>query len=167
MNMFRSLTIILSLVVAGVAGAAQLPEPDGRTLLTVSGEISTTNAEGAAVFDTDMLRNLEWVEVETFTSFTQGPQRFAGPTLASLLEAVGATGTRLNATAINGYFVEIPVEHAELHGVILAMEQNGKPMRIRDKGPIWVVYPLNEAEAQEKPFDTEMIWQLDRVEVLN
>jgi hypothetical protein len=146
--------------------ATELPAPDGRIVLMVDGAIERTNSGVSAAFDESMLRGLDWREVETYTSFTEGPQRFAGPTLASLLAAVGAQGERMTATAINDYFVEIPVRHAAEHDVILAMEMNGKRMRIRDKGPIWVVYPLSEAEAGRKPFDTEMIWQLNRIEVV-
>ena len=145
--------------------AASLPEPSGDVLLEVTGAISKKNSHGAATFDRKMMTSLDWVEIETFTSFTDGPQRFAGPTLVSLLEAVGAEGTTLHATAINDYTVRIPVEHAARHGVILAMDMNGVPMRVRDKGPIWVVYPLTEAEAEKKPFDDQMIWQLARIRI--
>ncbi|MEM8980889.1 MAG: molybdopterin-dependent oxidoreductase [Pseudomonadota bacterium] len=144
---------------------ADLAVPEGRVLLTVSGSISTTNTDESAVFDRAMLQQLDWREIETHTSFTQGPQVFAGPTLSSLLEAVGSDGALLTATAVNDYAVEIPAEHAEAHNVILAMDMNGKPMRIRDKGPIWVVYPLGAADAARKPFDNEMIWQLNRIAV--
>jgi hypothetical protein len=147
--------------------AAELPAPEGRILLQVRGAISNLNSDGAANFDLQMMRNLDWKEIETFTSFTEGPQTFAGPTLRSLLDSVGATGSRLNATAINGYFVEIPVVHASAYSVILAIEMNGRRMRIRDKGPIWVVYPLSEEATAKKPFDNEMIWQLDRIEVID
>lgn len=163
-------TLILAGAVALAAAlpvhAAELSQPEGRVVLSVSGAIGAMNGEGIADFDEAMMRSLDWREVETHTSFTEGPQRFAGPTLASLLAAVEAEGVRMNARAINDYFVEIPVDHAAAHDVILAMEMNGRKMRIRDKGPIWVVYPLSEAEAEAKPFDTEMIWQLNRIEVL-
>ncbi|THH34254.1 hypothetical protein E4Z66_19270 [Aliishimia ponticola] len=152
-------------VASFAAHAAQLGVPHGRVLLEVSGQIGNTNGDGVARFDREMLEALDWREVETYTSFTEGLQRFAGPTLASLLEAVAADGTKLHATAINDYYVVIPTGHADEHDVILALDHDGKPMRVRDKGPIWVVYPLEEAEAGEKPFDTEMIWQLNRLSV--
>lgn len=169
--MFRLFSVLRSaalwcVVACGAALAAPLPEPQGQVLLEVSGEIGATNGDSAR-FDLDMLRALDWREIETFTSFTSGPQRFAGPTLASLLQAVEAQGVRIHATAINDYFVEIPVVHAAQHDVLLAVEMNGKRMRVRDKGPIWVVYPLSEEAARAKPFDTEMIWQLTRISVLN
>ncbi|MVO14292.1 molybdopterin-dependent oxidoreductase [Parasedimentitalea huanghaiensis] len=146
--------------------AADLPVPEGRILLQVRGAITNFNIDGAAEFDLEMMRDLDWREIETYTSFTDGPQNFAGPTLQSLLDAVGANGSRLIATAINDYFVEIPVVHARDHDVILAIEMNGRLMRVRDKGPIWLVYPLSEEETAEKPFDNEMIWQLIQFEVI-
>lgn len=149
------------LFLVGAAWAASgLPHPSGQVVLRVSGAVQHVNADGMAQFDRAMLEGLDWVEVTTFTSFTDGAQSFAGPTLASVLRAVGATGATIRASAINDYTVEIPVAHAETHGVILAMDHNGAAMRVRDKGPIWVVYPLSESEAEKKPFDGEMIWQL-------
>ncbi len=140
-----------------------LERPDSKPILTVSGQISTTNQGNLAVFDRELLQQLEWVEVETFTSFTEGPQRFAGPTLSSLLDALGVSSGQILATAINDYAIKIPVNHADKYDVILAMDMNGTAMRVRDKGPIWVVYPLSEEEAALKPFDGEMIWQLNRL----
>lgn len=157
--------IALSSAVSALA--SDWPAPTGPVVLEVSGAIANHDQSGVAQLDVDMMRNLDWREVETYTSFTTGMQRFAGPTLASLLDAVGAQGSSMNATAINDYFVEIPVAHADQHDVILAVEMNGKRMRIRDKGPIWVVYPLSESEAAGKPFDTEMIWQMNRIEIIN
>ncbi len=155
----------MALATALPALAADLPAPEGRVVLEVSGGIANTNGDGVAQFDIAMLEGLDWREIETYTSFTEGMQTFAGPTLVSLLAAVGADGTTMTATAINDYFVTIPVDHADRHNVILAAEMNGKRMRIRDKGPLWVVYPLSEADAAKKPFDTEMIWQLNRLEI--
>lgn len=161
----RFLTSMALCFAATWAVAAGLNAPTGAVLLTVSGEISAHNGQGEARFDRDMLQGLDWREVRTFTSFTEGEQVFAGPTLASLLAAVGAKGTTIHATAINDYSVPIPVEHALAHNVILAMDRDGKPMRVRDKGPIWVVYPLSESDAAKQTFDEEMIWQLDRLSV--
>ena len=128
-------------------------------LLTVTGKVDG----GQVSFDREELRSLDWQEITTFTSFTEGQQTFAGPTLASVLRAVAARGERIHATAINDYTVSFPFADAEEHDVLLAMEHNGRPMRVRDKGPIWVVYPLSEDEAAAQKRDAEMIWQLDRL----
>lgn len=145
--------------------AEPLARPTGAVVLTISGEIAHRNDGELALFDREMLEALDWTEVETHTSFTQGPQVFSGPRLSAVLAAVGAQGATLVATAINDYAVEIPVADAAAHDVLLAMDMGGMPMRVRDKGPIWVVYPLSEEEAAFKPFDTKMIWQLTRLVV--
>lgn len=156
-------TIILVISLAIPAIADPLSAPSGQVMLTVSGQIMSKNEGDTARFDRAMLEGLEWRTVRTFTSFTEGEQEFSGPTLRSVLAAVGAHGAELRATAINDYSVSIPMEHADAHDVLLAMDRNGKPMRIRDKGPIWVVYPLDEKTAATQKFDSEMIWQLDRI----
>ena len=147
------------------ATAEQLPMPTGEVILTVSGAIGKTNTQAGAEFDLDLLKALEWEEVNTFTSFTDGMQTFEGPRLSSLLDFVSASGTTIGASAINDYFVDIPVTHAENHGVILAVLRNGKAMTVRDKGPIWVIYPQSKDEVKLKKFDNEMIWQLISMEI--
>lgn len=163
-RVFLSLALCLSVIFTSVS-AASLPAPSGPVLLEVSGNILVLNDTSSARFDRDMLEALDWVELRTFTSFTEGPQTFAGPTLASVLAAVGAEGVTLHATAINDYSISFPVAHADAHNVILALDRNGMPMRVRDKGPIWVVFPLSEQEAEKKTFDKQMIWQLIRIRI--
>jgi len=147
------------------ATAEQLPMPTGEVILTVSGAIGKTNTQAGAEFDLDLLKALEWEEVNTFASFTDGMQTFEGPRLSSLLDFVSASGTTIGASAINDYFLDIPVTHAENQGVILAVLHNGKAMTVRDKGPIWVIYPQSKDEAKLKRFDNEMIWQLISMEI--
>lgn len=156
---------VLGFLSALPATADQLPSPKGAVLLTISGDIAYQNAEGVAMFDRDMLEALDWQEIRTFTPFSDGEQVFEGPTLVSLLEAVGAKGNSIDATAINDYSIAIPVPDAQEHDILLAMVWNGKVMRVRDKGPIWVVYPLSEAGAAEGRFASDMIWQLDRLSI--
>ncbi len=158
---YRMLRAFFAAAVISVALFVSQAVASGAVLLTVNGAI-----EGDAVeFDREMLQRLDWREIRSWTSFTEGEQEFAGPTLASVLEAVGAKGTSIRAIAINDYAVSIPVDHANAHGVLLAVDHNGKPMRIRNKGPIWVIYPQSETEAKRQRFDAEMIWQLSRITV--
>ena len=145
--------------------ASDLSTPTGQVLLTVTGEIESRNTADGAQFDREMLEGLDWQEIRTFTSFTEGEQVFAGPTLASLLERLGVTSGEIKATAINDYSVTFSARDAWAHDVLLAIDHNGKPMRVRSKGPIWVVYPLTEAQAAKNLRDAEMIWQLVRLEI--
>jgi hypothetical protein len=142
-----------------------LPEPEGPVILTVTGAIEGTNGADIARFDRAMLKALDWREVETFTTWTEGPQTYAGPTLLSLLDRVGARGDTLRAVALNDYEVLIPRSDAAKHGVILAIEHEGRPMRVRNRGPVFVIYPMDESEVADAPFDPKMVWQLETIEI--
>ena len=161
----RTFLIAVAISIGSGAFASMLKAPTGAVILSVSGAIEQTNQEGVAEFDRDMLTELDWTTIESYTTWTEGPKKFTGVPLATLLDAVGANGTELVATALNDYSVKIPVADAEEHDVLLALEMDGEQMRIRDKGPIWVIYPQSEAEAAEPEFDEKMIWQLKSLEI--
>ena len=146
--------------------ADPLPAPEGDVLLTVSGAILQTNHAETAQFDRSMLEALDPVTFETTTIWTEGAQSFTGVPLAALMDAVGATGEAISATAINDYSVEIPASDWQDGGPVVAFLNNGEPMSLRDKGPLWIVWPYDDNEAyQSETIYSRSIWQLDRIEV--
>lgn len=153
-------------ICAGPAAAAGLALPTGPIVLTVRGAIETANAGEAAVFDMEMLERLDWREIRTFTNYTDGPQTFAGPTLASLLDTLGVRDGRLRAAALDDYAVEIPVTDLAEHEILLAVEHNGARMRVRDRGPIWVIYPAASGQDIQQRHISHSIWQLTSIDVL-
>lgn len=151
---------------SGTLADKALPEPQGRVILTVDGNISETNRNGTAEFDREMLQALDWREIETFTPFAEGKQAFAGVPLASLLERLGAEGQGLRAEALNDYIVTIPVEDAARRNVLLAMDLDGKAMSVRERGPIWVIYPSDTPTSEDRSaFVSFMVWQLRKLTV--
>jgi len=172
MPLRRTLILLAALSVAGAAlfGAAQaaspLPKAGTPVLLEVTGKIRVTNEGEAARFDRDMLNALPQHRLETYTDWTEGPQVFEGPLLADVLERVGAYGSTLRATALNDYRVEIPRADSEAYPVVLALRQNGAPMSVRDKGPIWIIYPNATPEsALASPHNDKSVWQLRSLDV--
>lgn len=171
--LFRRTLILLaalSAAGAGLLGTAQatssLPKAGQPVLLEITGKIRVTNDEGAASFDRDMLNALPQHRLETYTDWTEGPQVFEGPLLADVLARVEAYGTTLRATALNDYQVEIPREDAAAYPVLLALRHNGAPMSVRDKGPIWIIYPNSSPEAAiASPHNEKSIWQLRSLDV--
>jgi hypothetical protein len=160
------LSMIAAAVLAQAAPAQTLPAPSSEVLLTVTGAISVTNADGAAVFDRAMLEAMDPVEFNTTTTWTDGPQIFTGVLLFDLLALLGVTEGTLRATAINDYAVDIPVSDAVEGGPIVAYLLNGAPMSVRDKGPLWIVYPYDaKREYRSEVIYSRSIWQLDRMEV--
>lgn len=164
-HLLRS-ALALAAFAAGPVAAQDLPAPEGEPILTVTGAIGVTNDGDAAVFDRAMLEGLDPVQIETETIWTDGVQTFTGVPLARLMEAVDAEGAILSATAINDYAVEIPRSDWVEDGPILAYLNNGTPMSVRDKGPLWVIYPYDDnPDYQTEVVYSRSIWQLDRIEV--
>lgn len=154
------------LMPATLAAASGLATPTGPVVLTVSGQLGVTNGAGAAAFDKEMLRALGTRTIETSTIWTDGVHSFTGVPLDLLLAAVEGKGSTLRATAINDYAIEIPASDAVPGGPIVAYEMDGAPMSVRDKGPLWIVYPFDSSpDYQTEVIYSRSIWQLDRIDV--
>ncbi|QBF30833.1 molybdopterin-dependent oxidoreductase [Thalassococcus sp. S3] len=154
-----------ALMLAGAALAEQPKAPVGEVILEISGQLE---AGEAVQLDMDMLRSLPETEFETSTIWTEGVQRFTGVSLSDLLAHVGVEGGTLRAIAINDYAVEIPVSDAEAGGPIIAYLHNGREMSVRNKGPLWIVYPFDgDARYKTEEYYARSIWQLAAIEVIN
>jgi len=139
-------------------------KPTGTVLLTVTGPVSGQPV--TVQLDEAMLAALPQATFTTTTIWTDGPQQFTGVPLAALLAATGMTGRAILARAINDYSVEIPVEKWPADGPIVAYLRNGKPMSVREKGPLWIVYPYDtRSDYRSEVVYSRSIWQLDRLEL--
>jgi len=146
--------------------ASDLPPPKDDVVLTVSGRIGVTNGPEGAALDIPALEAMDPVTFETTTIWTDGVQSFRGVPLATLLDRLEAEGAVIAASALNDYTVEIPLADAVEGGPIVAFEQNGKRLSVRDKGPLWIVYPYDAAsQYQSEVIYARSIWQLARIEV--
>lgn len=152
--------------IALAQNSQNLPMPGGQIILRVEGAIAHTNREDQAVFDHEMLEELESHELGTHTSVTDGPQHFEGFLMRDLLELVGAEGETVTAHALNDYVVDIPISDFKKFDVIVAMAMNGKPLTARDKGPLWIIYPRDDvSELQDIRYDYRWVWHLDSLRI--
>lgn len=155
-TLLAGLSSLLLTPLLAAAARAGLPAPSGRVVLTV-----TAAGRQAVELDLAGIESLGAVTVETVTPWTEGVQRFEGVPLAALIDAVSPGAQTVQATAINDYAIEIPVEDARRHGVIVATRLNGQPMSVRDKGPLWIIYPWSaRPELDEPTYHARSIWQL-------
>jgi len=159
-----SLIGFLALLVLGSATAEPLaPVPD-KPILEISGRIKRTNKDGAALFDREMLEALGTVSFETRTPWHQGVVKFEGVLMSRVLEHVGATGERVVAVALNDYSVEIPASDFARFGTILALKRDGNYMSVRDKGPLFIVYPYDShPDLNSQLYYGRSAWQLSKL----
>jgi hypothetical protein len=162
-QIFFAAASVISTTLSG-AFAEDLAAPSGQVLLSVSGAISVTNDGDTARFDMEMLRDLGETSFTTITPWTEGQQTFTGVSLKALLDRLEVDSGTLSATAVNDYAVDIPAADAVEDGPIVAYMRNGETMSVRDKGPLWVVYPYDaKEEYQAEVIFSRSIWQLDRI----
>jgi hypothetical protein len=155
-----------AVLASGFALAASLGQPAEKPILTVSGKIANTNKDGSAQFDRAMLESMGMVSFVTSTPWYKEPVAFEGVPLAKVMQAVGAKGDKLLATALNDYSAELPMEDVAKYNVILALKRNGEYMPIRDKGPIFIVYPFDSnPDLKNQKFYSRSVWQVARIEV--
>jgi hypothetical protein len=166
MSPIRCLFMALALLLTLSPGVRAVEAPTGPVLLTITGAIAVTNQNGTLQLDQAALDALPKTVIRTETPWTEGLVEFEGVSLKDLLALAGAKGEVLTATAINDYAVDIPMADADDPQVIVAIRLNGALMRVRDKGPLWVIYPLTDKpELDTEITKSKMIWQLNRLDI--
>jgi len=154
-----------SLLVAA-APVWALEKPTGPVVLTVVGKVRAPNDGALANFDMPMLERLPQTSFTTRTPWYSQPRKFTGPLLRDVLSAAGAHGSLLRAVALNDYWVELPVDDAAQFDVIIARLLDDKPMAVRDKGPLFVIYPFDSRPDLRNPIHYgRSAWQLRTIEV--
>lgn len=129
-------------------------------ILTVDGATS----KGTTTFTLSDLDALPQIEIKTATPWYDGPQTFKGPRLAEVLAVAGGQGSNITAHALNDYSAELPVSDAADFGVILATRINGEELSIRDKGPIFIIYPYDSDEKlRHDIYYGRSVWQVDKL----
>jgi len=141
-----------------------LNKPTGKVILSISGNITQTNTPNKrAEFDLNMLEQLPQTQINTTTRWTDGQQSFVGVKVTDLLNLIGAKGQHIDATALDGYTApSLDVKQMQKYNVILAYKRNGNTMRVRDKGPLWMMYPVDDYPHLKSDIETQykLIWHL-------
>ena len=165
-GIWRSLlraTLAVSLVI-GLQTAAQpaLADP----ILSVSGGPDAAGNPIDVTYDLAALQAMPKSGFKTTTMWTEGEQTFEGVALHSLLDTLNVTSGKVIASAINDYRIEIPVSDITPEAPVIAYLRNGEQMGVRDKGPLWIVYPYDSnPQYQSEVVFSRSIWQLNRIEI--
>lgn len=116
------------------------------------------------------LSALPQVTFQTQTIWTALAHRFAGPTLVAVLDAAGyeelTDESVISLHALNDYTAWIDSSLISDSAPIIANRIDDAPFSVRDKGPLWVIFPYD----QSPDYQTEVIfgvsvWQLYEITV--
>lgn len=169
----KLLNVMIALCVAGVMSAHAADQEPIADTSDGEREIILTVLVGDRehAFSSPELLEIDKTEIRTSTDWTDGVLTFTGPLVRDVIAAVMQTtelpedGSAL-AIAINEYVVEIPITDFSRYDVIFALEMEGERLTLRDKGPIWIVYPRDDHPQLVDPtVNARWVWQLERLEL--
>jgi hypothetical protein len=167
----RRLLMGLPVLLGCPALLVQAANAPSDAVLVVSGAaLGPPAKEGKQVFDLAALQKMPQRTLRAATPWFNSTSEFAGPLLRDVLAAAGAPANgieTLRCTALNDYRVQIPIDDVRRYDVVLAHQFNGKPMSVREKGPLFVIYPFDEQpELRTTTYYNRCIWQLKAIDIL-
>ncbi len=151
----------------GLSADLAIPDLEGRVLLTIDGDISNHNVGETLQFDLAMLESFTPVTFTTETIWFDEATTFTGVSLSELLEYAGANSEKIRADALDKYWYEFKNNSWKDVPVIVAYKKNGSYMRIKELGPLWIMYPFDDyPDTLTEDNQGACVWQLIRLSVL-
>ncbi|MBT6545732.1 MAG: molybdopterin-dependent oxidoreductase [Rhodobacteraceae bacterium] len=135
-----------------------------QVVLTVEHEDKQTHLTVLSKFTLADLMLLPATKFTTSTIWTAEDQTFTGVELSELIKHLEIKGNVLHAIALDEYYFDLPMTDAVPGGAIVAYLNNGKRMTVREKGPLWIVYPYDKNEKfQTEEIYARSVWSLWKI----
>ncbi|CAE6930264.1 hypothetical protein ACOMICROBIO_EPCKBFOG_04379 [Vibrio sp. B1FLJ16] len=118
--------------------------------------ISLTLEDIQSLPETTYITKLPWLKEKS---------EFTGIKLSTLLtEAYGSIPELIDIKGLNNYHSNISREDIINYQPILAYKKDKHYVKVRNKGPYWVVYPLNlYPELNRTKYHAQMVWQVNEI----
>jgi hypothetical protein len=144
-----------------------IPVPTGDVILTVTGNIGTSNVDDTIQMDIATVESVGQVEYTVDDPFENRAVTYRGVLMSELLDLwqVGDDATTLNIVALNDYAVDVPLADLRTYPVIFALQADGEYMPIATRGPAMLVYPYNDFEFEVAIYNDYWAWQIKSIEV--
>lgn len=142
-----------------------------QAMLTVTGNITKTNQpdKKSYVFSFDELNKSPNTVVRTKTIWTPTSD-YKGPLMRNILSIVGANPNAKNVEVKthDNFVVTIPISDFKRWDVILAHSQNGQRLTLATKGPLWIMYPIDDHKADLNNNRTrpKLAWGVKEIRVI-
>lgn len=178
------LAVAAALCVSLTGGAATATEAC-EVILTVYGQVSNANRGPIDAFDDVLMYRLgaEFDQAYAFCredlvampqasltadygNFDNGPVTATGPTLATVLEAAGASASpnEVVLTAVDGYQYVVD-GGTELSRILAAVQANGRVLDFGGRGPVWIFAEPGVINDGAGETDDGLVWALVMIEV--
>ncbi|MDF2232315.1 hypothetical protein P2H44_07075 [Albimonas sp. CAU 1670] len=152
------------IAVAAVAALASPPAAASSLDLSVTVRPAGREAQVQSIAMSD-LAAMPQQEVRAVTPWTEGVVVFEGVPFADLAARVGVSEGPVALIALNAYQITLDAAQVIRDGGVLALKMDGRTMSVRDKGPIWLVFPSEARPELAATDNTHMwIWQVNAIE---
>lgn len=153
---------VVAVLIACAVSAAELK-------LEVSGKITEyTDPKKKLHFLSEReLLALKKYSIRTSTNWTK-TETFSGFKVSDLLMKVGANGSKMEIHCLDGYQYTVPISDAARYGLILAYEREGRRMKIKDLGPMGLIYPRDQRpdELSGPETNAKSTWQVSKIVIM-
>jgi len=152
--------VAAALLATGLLATAVLAGPAlGDTALTL------VNGPEELELSIDDLAAMPLTTIATENEFVDGKVVYRGPLVREVLARVGLDkAENVRFIAANDYYVDIPTQNFRDYDAILAFEADGERLSRRDKGPVWLMYPISDhPELHDPIYSRRLIWQVVKI----
>ncbi|MEH0690240.1 hypothetical protein H4F05_01840 [Vibrio cholerae] len=127
--------------------------------------IRITDRDPITLSHEDIVANFEPTTFSTTLPWFDGKKTFTGFKVSSLVDYYRATNTfSVSFVALNDYAASSRIEDILKYEPIVAYEMDGEKMKVRNKGPYWLVFNLSQfPEIDNAAFRSQMVWQIDEI----
>ncbi len=163
-GMRRILWGVVILGCIAVGGAARAEDAADAVILTLDGALA--DGAGPVRFTLGDLEAVGVSRLITSTPWDKAPVVFSGVRLSDLLRHVRATGTVLKVVALNDFAAALPLSDVRSYEPLLATRRDGEPLAVRNKGPLFVVYPFDaHPDLRNEVIRARSVWQVKSITV--
>jgi len=157
------ISAILVLAIACLAFFARNADANQTKIegqLLIHGNIEFESGE-KLVLELDEIKAMERTSITTHSPWLPGAVTFTGVRVSTLLNHIGAKSAKFEAIALDDYRFVVDGVDFDKYPVILAYERDGKPMTVRELGPLWIMFPFDDyPELLNEKNKGAAVWQL-------
>jgi hypothetical protein len=146
----------------------EIPAPTGDVILTVTGNIGTSNTDdGSIQMDRETIQRLGEIEYSVTDPFENVERVYRGPRMSDLLALwqVPDDATQIEVTALDDYVVNVSIADLKNYPVLFALQQDGEDMPVATRGPAMLVFPYDNFEFNQQVYNDFWAWQIASMDV--
>ncbi|UTV28618.1 oxidoreductase [Photobacterium atrarenae] len=134
-----------------------------ETTLTLTGT-TTAGDQVTTIFTREQLEQLPQSSITTHLPWITDQSTFTGVKLSALLAIYNLQPSTIHLRALNDYATTVSWTHIRKYEPIIATRQDNQPLRIRDYGPYWLIFSIDQyPELNQRKYQGKMVWQLETI----